>query len=310
MPSNRWKISDYYQNLGKYTSSSPLLIEVKDEFVASVFRQKIKEGQQEFNITFGAEVTVEWLENEFLTMTLFSMGQNYLILDAHDIPETAVDFLSHAQIDWQQKNALFMATKNNKNLTKCFEQTGHYHRLELPPFWEMNQLLIFFANHFQLALAPKAQKLFVDLVEQTTRHYFQACQLLKNEYPQKSLLTEDDLQRVLIRNRLDQFALAQQLGEKNWRAFYTTLLGDEYTLDDLRRICSFLQSHVVKLLDPSYAKTKNRPSRYDRQIAAIGPKWSQKELLKWLQRLAQWELDCKLGEELKNQFRQGLFKSF
>ena len=306
MPSSRWNITNYKTQLEKNVSRSPLLIEIKDEFVAAIFRQKIKKILGSCEVLFGNEITVELLENKLLGLNLFSFAQEeiFLIVNAHEISNQALEFLSHSQVDWQNKTAIFMATKNNKSLAKIFTAKGHCHYLDLPKFWQMHQYMDFFANYFGLTLAPAAKIFFVDSVEQSGRYYFEACHLLKSEYSQKRQISRADLEKTLFKSRLDQFALAQQLGEKNWRAFYQSLLNEEHSFDDLRQALSFLQTHVVKLLDPSYIQKKAQPTRYDRQIMGQKMKWQNSGLLKLLRHLAQLELACKQRDpDLKNRLR-------
>lgn len=309
MPSN-WKIKDYSSQLKQSISLSPLLIEVRDEFVASVLRQKIKEHLPGLRIIFGGEVTVGLLEDELLGLNLFSQSEHYLILNAHDMSKAVIDFLLQTKIAWQQNPTIFIATKRNQCLNKCLAEVGHHHYLEWPKFWEMNQLLDFFVSHCDLLLDGGAKKFLMESVEQTSRHYFEACHLLKNEYPESGmLLNRQHVEQVVSRNRLDQFALAKQLGGQNLREFYTTLLGKDYSFDEMRQAFSFLQSHVVKLLDSSYVQKKGRPSQYDRQIMADSQHWQAAKLVKLLQQLAQFELACKQRDPgLKNQLRLGLFR--
>ena len=309
MPSN-WKIRDYYFGLEKNIALTPLLIEVRDEFVASVLRRQIKEYLPRLRIFFAHEVTVGLLEDELLGLNLFSQKKHCFILNAHDLSKGVIDFLFNTEIDWLQVPSTFLSTKANPLLNKFFAREGHHHYLEWPKFWEMGELLELFVSHYGLSLDGEAKRFLVDSLEQTSRHYFEACHLLKSEYPEGTSLNAHDVERVIKKNRFDPFILGSQLGSRNFQEFYATLVNRDYSFDEMRQAFLFLQSHVVKLLDSSYVKRKSRPSQYDRQIVAHGKKWQTAELVELLQQLARFELASKEKDSsLKNQLRLHYLRS-
>ncbi|MCY4643402.1 MAG: hypothetical protein OXB88_02190, partial [Bacteriovoracales bacterium] len=292
---------------------SPLLIELPDEFVAFVFRQRIKKVLDSPKIVFGQEVSEGFLEDELWGIDLFSKSSPCLVLNAQDIPEASLNFLSsqRERIDWTAKPFVLMATKKNRSLAKLIRETrtGAHHVLTLPGFWEMNALLAFFASHFDLTLEGRARAFVMEFVQGDSRHYFEALGLLKTEYPQKRPLTLEEVGRVLNPTRLDRFALARALGERRPENFYGPLLRQEWSFEDLRSLFSFLQSHVVKLMDPSYIKPGGRVSRYDRQIQDHGRGWKREELAALLEELARWEAACKSRDTgLRNRMRLSYLK--
>ena len=303
--SSSWQIAHYGAQWEQHLTQAPLLLEVADEFVASVFRHQLKQQVGESDILFGPEVTVEALEEKLLGLNLFFQGRFCLVFDAHKMPQPAVSFLAETEAPWQQLKAVFVSTKKHPALARLFAEKGAHHRLELPKFWQMEQLLDFFCQHFALTLERRGKSLFMDLVEPTSRHYFESCQLLQNHYPNGEALGARELGRTLVRSRLDRFALARQLAERKGRAFYQALLHEEHSWEDWRQAFLFLQSHVVKLMDPSYASQKQgRLSQYDQQLVAQSKHWREGPLRELLQQLAQWELACKRRESgLKNQLR-------
>ena len=294
--------------LEKMLKPSPLLIEVRDEYIAYIVLQKIKKSQNPILI-FGQEMTPERLENEFFGLSLFDLEGPRLILNAQDLLKNSLDLFTKRKkdIDWQQKKAIFFAAKHNPSLIKIF---SHYHHLELPRFWEYNLLLNFFAKHFGLAMDNSAQQFFLDRVTQTTEHYFEACQRLTYEYPPSLTLSQEHLKKILTKKKLDHFTLSKHLGERRWQDFYHDLLQNELSYNELREVFVFLQFHVIKLMDPSYAENKKKTSQYDRQVQTQSKKWSQRELIQCLKKLARYEQLCKMKDSnLKNYLRTSSLKN-
>ena len=305
MPSSRCSLLDYASQLAENISHNPLLVEVEDEFVASVLRRQMREALGEVRFFFGQELTVPIFEEKLLGLDLFSRNEPLLIWDAHQMPKESVNFLLAADVDWGQKRAIFVAGKKSKILSDFFAQQGHRQRVELPRFWQMEQLLDFFAKHFELSFDREGKRFFVDSVEQSSRRYFELCSRLRGEYPTLKVLGRREVAEVLSGGaRLDKFALARHLGEGNLLALFGALAGEEHSFEDLRQIFSFLQSHVVKLLDPSYLEGKGKLSSYDRQILAQSGKWRGEASGEMLRKLGEWELACKKRDSgLKNRLR-------
>ena len=309
--SSSWKICSYLQQWEQKTlPPTPLLVEVRDEFVANVVSKHIKRALGNYKLLWGQVVTAEVLEDELLGLDLFGQNQPYLVVNAQGLAPAAVEFLASSRIDWGQKSMVFLATKAHPSLAKCLGQVGHHHSLELPKFWQGEQLLEFFRRYWKLEFNGEAKHYFLESIELSPRHYFHACQLLHNEYPLKKMLTPQDLSPVLARNRCDKFALAQLLGQGKQERLYRTLLNEQYSFDDLRQAFGFLQSHVIKLLDPSYVRSKSRPSHYDQQVVAQAQKWRASELSALLQTLAELELASKAhSPELKQCLRLGSLRA-
>lgn len=287
---------------------SPLFVEIKDEYLARIVLQKIKKEQRSM-VLFAQELTPGRLEDEFFNLCLFDSQEPIIVLNAQDLPRNSIELLKERKEDihTQQKKTLFIATKHNPSLVRIF---SHSQSFELPRFWEFNQLLNLFSSHFNLAMDESAQNFFIDCVTQATGHYFEACGKLSSAYPSTPTLGQEHLKKVLTRQKRDNFALSRNLGEQRWRDFYQDLLQGEFNYDELREVFAFLQLHMVKLVDPSYAQSKKKISQYDRQVQAQSQKWNQSELLQCLKVLAGFELHCKTKDfHLKNNLRINLIKN-
>ena len=92
---------------------------------------------------------------------------------------------------------------------------------------------------------------------------------------------------------LDHFKMASLFEEKKWKAFFEVLVKAPYDFDTLRSFFAFMQTHLGKLLDPSYAEQKSRPSQYDKRILSHSRRFKREELLKGLRFFGRLELLCK-----------------
>jgi hypothetical protein len=182
--------------------------------------------------------------------------------------------------------------------------------LEAPRFWEMDKLVDFLSRFFRLPLDLESKRLIMQAVDHELSSLYDVFRLIKLNYPEKTSITVKDVEGLIDQERLDQFALATDLAKKKYSAFFDRLLSVSFDFDRLRLIFLFLQSHFVKVADPSYLEGKARLSQYDKEILALAQGWKLEEVKELLLLLQGWEMDCKMkSAHLQTELRQAYLRS-
>ena len=84
-----------------------------------------------------------------------------------------------------------------------------------------------------------------------------------------------DIINLIDLQKLDHFELAELFGSRKLEVFYKKVLNLYSEGFELIGAFSFIQSHMIKVYDPSYLYSKARLSKYDKQIQAQSRLWNQ-----------------------------------
>lgn len=255
-----------------------------------------------------SEVSLEWIENEFQTLSFFGSSESFFIHQAQELNSEILEKLLSLDLDnrfiilnFESENASF------KKLVK--EKKIKILQVESPRFWETNKLLDFTAALVKLPLSYDAKTWMLNSLENTFQQFYNSCCLLKLNHPQSREVSLKDVQDLLEVERLDSFYLANVFGKKNLSQFYSELIKLEGDFDKMRSFFLFMQSHLVKLADPSYLDGKDRLSQYDKGILQVSKLWKQQELISWVCYFSDLEIlakrkDSSLWGRLKFEYLQ------
>ncbi len=106
------------------------------------------------------------------------------------------------------------------------------------------------------------------------------------------------MQELLEVERLDQFALASLFCRRKRLEFYHKVIQLQGDFDKMRSLFNFMQSHLIKVMDPSYLNQKPRPSSYDKDIQSTSKLWKPNELLAAIEEFNHWEILSKSKKSL------------
>ncbi len=261
-------------------------------FVKDCFPKEVFENSQ-LPVLLGKELTVDWLEDNLCTLGFFGNSGSYLVQQAEEIPAAAQAFLLERDIDLSERYFILFFGKKNSFYEKLVQKEGDHVEIQEPPFWHINKFLDFLLDFHQLRLNYDAKTFLLSAVENTCASLVSVINLLKLNFVDHVELRLEDIRPLVPVVRVDQFGQASLLSAKKFKIFYEKLLETHLETEDYIKLFFFLQSHLAKLLDPSYVQNKQRPSKYDQEILRNSRLWQAEDLLVEMRRFSHWCLLAK-----------------
>ncbi len=310
--SSKWNPWDFFKSYPRELGSSELAVSAIsffDPFVEDLFKNRLKgklSAQKELRLYLGSEITLEWWEGEWKTLDLFGSDTFYLIINAAEIPKAAQ---AGILADLERSDGVH----HGKEICFCFSGSHAFfdalaktkkveaHKVEPPKFWEWNKYLVFLAESKGFALGYETEQFLLDVLNPSGEEFARAIDILKLSFNKPSDITRKDLMKLFQNEHLDFFKLASLFGSKAFTKFYEELLPFVDESETIRSLSSFMQSHLLKILDPSYTEKKNRLSKYDQEILAHNKRWKPRELMQVIRFFGNLEQMSKEGSPLLSQ---------
>lgn len=314
--SSKWSAWDFFRS---HANSLPAAekgiwaFSFFDSFVEEIFKNRLrKAGSKELRLYLGSEITRDWWEGEWKTLDLFGGDSFYLIISAADISKQ-VQGLILEELD----------SNSGKEICFCFSGANSFydalakrasvsaHKIEAPKFWEWNKYLLFLAEQKNFPLNFESEQYLLDVLNPSGEEFARAIDLMKLSFSTPEKLKREDLMRLFQNEHVDFFKLASLFGSKQFLRFYDELIHFSADEELMRSLCAFMQSHLLKILDPSYAESKNRLSKYDQEIVAHSKRWKARELMQAIRFFATMENKARgksslLDQEFKKAYLQTL----
>lgn len=316
--SSKWSPWDFFKSYPRDLGSSELAlsaISFFDPFVEELFKSKLKgklSSQKELRLYLGSELTLDWWEGEWKTLDLFASDAFYLIINAAEIPKaTQAGILA----DLERSDGVH----HGKEICFCFSGSHAFfdalsktkqvetHKVEAPKFWEWNKYLVFLAESKGFPLGYETEQFLLDVLSPSGEEFARAIDLLKLTFTRPRDITRADLVKLFQNEHLDFFKLASFFGSKAFVKFYEELLPFVEEVETIRSLSSFMQSHLLKILDPSYTQKKNRLSKYDQEILAHHKRWGPRELMQVIRFFGNLEQMAKENSPLLSQTLRGRY---
>lgn len=314
---SKWQIWDFFQSYpkGSWGSlSGKVVLQAFDPLALRLMKDHILAGVGEESKPKqlnGSDITVNWIEDQFLSLGLFGNSESWILNSPDDMPAASKEMLLRDDLMLDGRCLVFSFYNDSAYLKKVLKLDNVTHiQIEPPRFWETHKLVDFLCSFFKLPLNFEAKQYLLQAIDHEFMPMFDAFRLIKLNHPEKREVVLADILPLIGVERMDQFALATDMGKKSWRAFFDRLLSVETDYDRLRGVFSFLQSHLLKLADASYLKSKARLSKYDQEIQTLAKTWSAQEVKSLSQLLQQWEIDSKRKDQfLPAKLRAALLES-
>lgn len=317
--SSKWNPWDFFRSHSEVLPRSEgniWALSFFDPFVEEIFKTRLRQSvHKEIRLYLGSEIGADWWEGEWKTLDLFSSDCFYLIISAGDIPKNTQAMILE-DLKSQKSD-----DKSAKEICFCFSGTSTFfdqlakleavnsHKIEAPKFWEWNKYLLFLAEQKNFPLNYETEQFLLDVLNPSGEDFSRALDQLKLTFGTPEKLTRSDLVKLFQNEHVDFFKLASLYGSKQFSKFYEELLPFANDEELIRSLSSFLQSHLLKILDPSYTEAKNRLSKYDQEIVAHSKRWRARELMMSIRFFAGLEKLSKersplLGATLKQNYLQ------
>ncbi len=307
--SSKWNPWDFFKNYPKDLGAADLSVSAVsffDPFVEELFKSRLKDKvgrQKELRLYLGSEVTLDWWESEWKTLDLFASDTFYLIINSSEISKaTQAGILA----DLEQTEG----SSGGKEICFCFSGAHSFfdaltkskkvesHKVEPPKFWEWNKYLVFLAESKGFPLGYETEQFLLDVLNPSGEEFARAIDILKLTFKSPTDITRDHLVKLFQNEHLDYFKLAGFFGSKAFSKFYEEILPFSSDLETMRSLGSFMQSHLLKVLDPSYTEKKNRLTKYDQEVLAHNRRWKPRELMLAIRFFGNLEQMAKEGSPL------------
>jgi|GEM_PF-4985062 len=228
------------------------------------------------------EVTKDWIESEFQNLGFFNQNDHFFIHQADRIKIDLLRLIVQLQITGR---VIVLSFDGSLDLIKKLEKDSQLTSLIIDPprFWETQKLLEFCFQHFRLSLTHEAKEWMMNFIPADFFSYYNSCAILDLNFQHEKKIERLDVETVLKKEKFDQFELAQLFCRKKMKDFTARLLEVETSFEHYRSLFNFMQSHLIKVKDPSYLKSKPKLSQYDKDIQQFHQVWRQDELLKWIE---------------------------
>jgi hypothetical protein len=306
---SKWQIWDFFSSFQRNylaTFNGVLAINTFDPLCLKMMKDFLLKGTEGRTIhhKIAGEVSRNWIEEEFQTLSLFGGADCFVIHQAQDLKADIIDLL--AKLDLSDRFLILSYEADSAGWKKLVKDgTIGTLVIEPPRFWEINKLLDFVANYLRLPLAYDTKAWILDALENNLGVFYNTCTVLKLNFPEAKEISVADVKSLFTLDKLDQFAMASLFTRKKFTDFYDRLVQLEGDFDKMRGFFNFMQGHLVKLADTSYLAQKPRLTQYDKDLQSTAKLWKFEEITNEIQRFNQWEIQSKRKDNfLWNELRQ------
>ncbi|MCM2351143.1 MAG: hypothetical protein NDI69_14075 [Bacteriovoracaceae bacterium] len=297
---SKWQIWDFFNSYNRDTLRSfegILALNTFDPICLKLVKDYLTRGMTDKIIHYkmASEVTKAWIEEEFQTLSLFGNSESFFIHQAHDLPADILELLSNLEVSGR---FILLSFENELTAWKKLVKDAKIGTLiiESPRFWELNKLLDFVCAHLRLPLSYDAKTWILDALDNNLGTFYNACCLIKLNHPEAREVNLTDVKELLTLEKLDQFQLASLVARRKHKEFYEKLVSLQGDFEKMRGFFNFMQSHLIKMVDPSYLGKKPRLTQYDKDIQSTSKLWKASELVEEIDKYNRWELLCKKKE--------------
>lgn len=302
---SNWKIWDFFHTRKQLIGEGGqklIAFQSFDPFAFRIIKEQLVQSSNidiKFHTVLGRDVTPTWLEDNFLSLGLFGNSESYLILGAENLSKECKTILSEPETLILSDCFLLLDFSKEEELLKKLKKSdaSEVVKIDAPAFWENDKLLDFLCGVKKVYLSHGAKNLILERSAPDIATYFNILTQIEINFPEKLDITPEEIDPLVKKSKIDQFELAELFASKRFKFFFEKLLFLD-NLEDMRRVFLFMQSHLIKVLDPSYLEKKARHTKYDRQIMAQSRAWQPIALKKAISYFSELEFMAKTKDPL------------
>ncbi len=307
---SKWKIWDFAKSTVATNLETGLhAIYCYDTFLNSQVKTYVSK-KIELATLDAPSITTSWIDDNFKSLGLFGNTDSFCINFADRLSADVKESLLSDELMLEDRHLILIFDKYDDFFKKLTgKDSVHGVKIDAPAFWENDKLLEYVAAKEGVQLSFSAKQTIMEFVESNIGSYFNIINKLKVNY-EKETITDQMLDLVIDRDRLDSFEMASLFGFKKMANFYKRLLDIDPDFETLRSLFYFLQTHMAKISDPRYIEKKSKPSKYDKQILSQAKVWKEGELVLVMDFLRKLELKAKTKNNfLKSDLRSAYYRS-
>lgn len=318
---SKWKIWDFSKSREfAFNEDSPSVIAFSsfDPIAFKFVKEKINYNlfsESKLHVISGREVTLSWIEDNYKSLGLFGNNESFLIQHAEEIPAECRDEFFNLDNFILENRFLILNFNKEEKLFKKFLKMDmvETHQIQAPAFWENNNLLSYLCDEMKVLLGYEAKSLILERVPSTILDYHNILSQICINFPGKLNISASDILSLLGDSKIDNFEFATLFGNKKINVFYKKIIDLQCDHNELRGIFYFLQSHLIKVYDPSYLEEKNKHSKYDKQILQQTNLWKKSDLKRAINYFGELEIlakkkDSFLHSKLRKDFLRTIIR--
>jgi DNA polymerase III delta subunit len=272
-------------------------IEAFDPYIERLFVHFLKK-EEHFSsaiLVDGRDLTHNWFDQNLASLDLFAVNDPFIITKAEKIsPELFSCFMEkYAQIS--RKIVFLFSSKSGyfQKLVKKY-RVGFFLSIQGPKFWEKEEFFRFLVRTLGMSLGRDAEAYLLKSLSEDSSRYVRALNLMKLHFgPNCEGVLLAEVKSLIPPECINSFELADLFCKKQSKAFWKKLLEIEASEGDFQEFFGFMQSHLIKLADPTYLKVKKKLTAYDRKILSQAEGWNRREIHKSLRMFGELQISAK-----------------
>lgn len=251
-----------------------------DPHIENIVLTKRKQRLPEKSILMmGDELTTVWIEDNWESLSLFGGADRFLILESQKLSSAVQELLLSDRVDFADQKILFCFSKKNDFYKQiCKNKQWQVFTVEAPPFWKDAEVLTMLCDENNVRLSLDAHHYVIQAVPGTIEDFSILASQLSLLFPDKSELSLEDVKSVLSPYKVDHFYLAGLLAQRKRIDFLKEILSLSLDFPMMEELFRMVQFHFLKLIDTSYASSKTKLSKYDKEIMMHSKLWKKEEL--------------------------------
>ena len=274
-----WDFISKFSSLVESQDSGLYVVEVFDPFMERLLLKRLKKSF-ESELQFAHDISEQFIEMSLQGADLFASKLPIIISQAELLPAKLEKyFLDEISISKDRMIVLLFTKK-----CELAKQVGTLERslslkMEAPSSWDSMRYLNFLAEQMHLDLPQDVLSYLDQSLSLDSSSYVWALNLIKlNLMETKARCCVDSVKELISVQNIDQFKMVRLFTSRNFEAFYSKLITDQASFDDLRFLFSFLEGQLIKLRDLSYMDTKPRKTKWDQSLQSDRKLWNDTEL--------------------------------
>jgi hypothetical protein len=300
-------ISTGHEGVLYFQASDPYI----EAFFTQRLRQSLRNQGRDLLILLGSEINSEWVEENLIQVGLFSSKESYLVLCAEDLTEDVKKTMIKSGLNMSGRSLILCSWKGHDSLDKMSKKMkAEILKVQPPAFWEYDKLLDYLADEMQMPLSFPVKSYLLEALAPTCGEFVEAIKTIKLHADTEGHIELSHVQELIRPGHLKRFELAEEFAQKK-QTFFSELLRLELADKELIEFFRFMQGHLLKMLDTSYADKKNRLSKYDKALMAHSRLWKDSQLKRAIHHFSELELMAKRKDKtLQEKMRQNYLAQF
>ncbi len=269
-------------NLEKLLSPGIYFIKMPDSYSEHFLVNFLKREGVRLRALMGNELIEDWIEENWLTPSLFSSEEKALVLDCENISKRVWTFLEENFSHICEDSLYFFCRNWPSSLNRsCENENIFFIETTSPMFWQSSEYIEWMAKNINFSLSSSCVEYLSQSLPMLPSVIYQKLNFLKLA-AEEEILTLEKLKSLIFSEKFDRFQLALLFSQKKISLFWKQILNESPDKEALREFFTFMQSHLFKLLNPEYSQQKNKLSSYDKNIVKYAKDWKRSELKEWM----------------------------